>query len=86
MSFMFKLKWAYHELMAPRISLDFGTHTPILFEDYQPNTCYYMINNNKDLIYNLDEIYEIIKKKPPIDPFTRLPIYSLKIVRILITK
>jgi hypothetical protein len=45
-----------------------------------------MINNNKNQIYSLDEMYEIMKQDKPIDPFTRLPITEWCFVKVLISK
>jgi hypothetical protein len=81
-----KLRILYYQLLSKRIRIPKDTTTPILFEDYHTGQYYYMINNNKNQIYSLDEMYEIMKKDIPIDPFTRLPITEWCFVKISISK
>jgi len=79
-------KILYHQLCAKHVKLEKDAHTPVLFEEYNTNDYYYMINNNSNLIYSLDEMYELLKKPKPVDPFTTLPIKSWKYVKVSITK
>jgi hypothetical protein len=81
-----KLRILYYELICKHVKLSRETNTPILFDDYNTKEHYYMINNNKNMIYSLDEMYEIMKKDKPIDPFTRLPIKSWCFVKVSISK
>ena len=81
-----KLRILYYQLISKRVYLPKGAHTPILFDDYDTHTYYYMINNNRNMIYSLDEIYELMKKEKSIDPFTRLPISEWCYVKVLISK
>lgn len=81
-----KLRILYYELICKHVKLSRETNTPILFDDYNTKEHYYMINNNKNMIYSLDEMYEIMKKDNPIDPFTRLPIKSWCFVKVSISK
>jgi len=68
-------------LFAPKMKLDRSEHTPIMFDDYNEHSYYYVINNNKNQIYSVDEIHEILIKDKT-DPFTRLPIQTYKLVRV----
>jgi hypothetical protein len=81
-----KIRILYYELICKHVKLSRETNTPILFDDYNIKEHYYMINNNKNMIYSLDEMYEIMKKDKPIDPFTRLPIKSWCFVKVSISK
>ena len=78
-SFKIRLK----KLFAQTIKKTLDDFTPILMEDYENNKYYYVVNNNMNYIYSLDELYEIIKKDMK-DPFTTLPITDYKFVRVLI--
>jgi hypothetical protein len=80
------LRILYYQFLSKYINISSNSHTPILFEDYNTDDYYYMINNNKNMIYSLDEMYEIMKQESPIDPFTRLPINDWCFVKVLITK
>ena len=80
MSWLDHLKLSYRKFCAEIIKLDKSEHTPILFEDYNNEDYYYVLNLNYNYIYSLEEMYMIIKDTR--DPFTRLPIVNLKIVRI----
>ena len=80
------LKILYYQFVCNRVRITRDSHTPILFEDYNTHDYYYMINNNKNMIYSLDEMYEISKKDKPIDPFTRLPIREWCYVKVSIAK
>ena len=75
------LKLRYKKFCAKTIYLDKSESSPILFEDYNENDYYYVINDNYNHIYSQDELYEIIKKEP-IDPFTRNPIIKYVYVKI----
>ena len=70
-----------NKLCALHIKIGKSEHTPILFDDYNENSYYYMLNNNKNYIYSVDELYELLKKSK-IDPFTQLPIDSYRFVKI----
>ena len=75
------IKRLFKKLCAKRIYIDKSESTPILFEDYNENNYYYVINDNYNHIYSIDELYEIVKKEP-IDPFTRKPIVKYEYVKI----
>ena len=81
-----KLRILYYQLLSKHVRISKDTSTPILFEDYDTDEYYYMINNNKNQIYCLDEMYEIMKKDKPIDPFTRIPIKTWCFVKVSIHK
>jgi hypothetical protein len=74
------------KLFAPRLRVSNSDHTPILFEDYDNNSYYYILNNNKNNIYSLEETYALFKCKEIVDPTTRLPVSSYKIVRVRISR
>ena len=76
----------YYQLISKVVVLPKDSNTPILYDDYSSDLYYYMINNNKNQIYSLDEMYEIMKKDELIDPFTRMPIKSWCFVKVLISK
>lgn len=57
--------------------------TPILFDDYNTRDLYYMINDNINNIYTVNELHTIILKKPE-DPFTRMKIVKYKFVKVKI--
>jgi hypothetical protein len=73
-------------MFSKHIRIPKDTNTPILYEEYDTHNYYYMINNNKNMIYSLDEMYEIMKKDEPTDPFTRLPIKEWCYVKVSIAK
>ena len=75
----FKLQ--YKKLCAKTIYLDKWESTPILFDDYNEDDYYYVINDNYNYIYSMDELYSLIKKEV-IDPFTRLPMVKYTYVKI----
>ena len=81
-----KLRILYYQLLSKHVRIPKDTSTPILFDDYDTDEYYYMINNNKNQIYCLDEMYEIMKKDKPIDPFTRIPIKTWCFVKVSIGK
>ena len=81
-----KLRILYYQMFSKHIRISKETNTPILYEEYDTHNYYYMINNNKNMIYSLDEMYEIMKKDKPIDPFTRLPIKEWCYVKVSIAK
>lgn len=83
---MDKILLIYYKLISKVVVLPKGSHTPILYDDYSSDLYYYMINNNKNQIYSLDEMYEIMKKDVLIDPFTRMPVNSWCFVKVLISK
>ena len=76
-----KLKLSYKKLCAKIISINKSESTPILFDDYNEDDYYYVINDNYNHIYTQDELYEILKKDT-IDPFTRLPMVKYSFVKI----
>jgi len=78
-----KVQIAYRQLCAKHLVVSKDDHTPILFEEYNTDDYYYILNNNKNLIYSVDELYEIIKKGW-IEPFTRVPIVSYRFVKVSI--
>ena len=57
--------------------------TPILYEPYDKNTTYYIVNNNTFHIYNTEELYKLYTTTKK-DPFTREPIRKHEIVRVLL--
>ena len=77
-----RFKLFLNMLFAPRMKIDRSEHTPIYFDEYDHSSCYYLINNNKNQIYSVDEIYELLQKNDKIDPFTRLPIVACTLVKI----
>jgi len=81
-----KLRILYYQLLSKRVNIPKDTSTPILFDDYDTNEYYYMINNNENQIYCLDEMYEIMKKDQPTDPFTRMPVNNWCFVKVSISK
>jgi hypothetical protein len=76
-----KIKLSYKKLCAKTIYLDKSESSPIIFDDYNENDYYYVINDNYNYIYSQDELYEILKKDT-IDPFTRLPMVKYSFVKI----
>lgn len=70
------------ELFARTLKVNRDDHTPILFDDYDTKSYYYILNNNKNNIYSLDEVYTLFKKEKIIDPMTRMPVSSYKVVKI----
>ena len=80
-----KVQIAYEQFCAKHLKVSKEDHTPILFEDYNTDDYYYILNNNNDLIYSVDEVYEILKKGC-IEPFTRVPIVSYRFVKVSIIK
>ena len=70
------------QIFASQLRVSRDDHSPILFEDYNESSYYYILNNNKSNIYTLDETYELLKKEDPIDPTTRRKIYKVTIVKI----
>jgi len=78
-----KVQIAYQQLCAKHLKVSKEEHTPILYENYNTNDYYYILNNNKNLIYSVDELYEILKKGW-IEPFTRVPITSYRFVKVSI--
>lgn len=76
-----KIKLSYKKLCAKTIYLDKSESSPIIFDDYNENDYYYVINDNYNHIYSQDELYEILKKDT-IDPFTRLPMVKYSFVKI----
>jgi len=74
------------KLFAPRLRVSSSDHTPILFEDYDNNSYYYILNNNKNNIYSLEETYTLFKSKNVVDPTTRLPVNSYRIVKVRISR
>jgi hypothetical protein len=83
---MNKFKLYLKKLFARRILITKETNTPILFDDYNTNEYYYILNNNINMIYSLCELYQLLEKKKMIDPFTQLPILSYELVRVSISK
>jgi len=79
------IKLYYEKLNALILKVSEEDHTPILFDSYNTNDYYYILNNNKNYIYSTSEVYKFLAlgKK---DPFTRLPITSYKFVKVLISK
>jgi len=77
------LKLSYKKLSAKTINLNKSENTPILFNTYNEDDYYYVINNNYNYIYSLDELCIILKNNgEKRDPFTRLPIVKYEFVRI----
>jgi hypothetical protein len=74
------------KLFAPRLRVSSSDHTPILFEDYNDDSYYYILNNNKNNIYSLEETYTLFKCKEIVDPTTRLPVTSHRIVRVRVNR
>lgn len=70
------------QIFAPCLRISRDDHSPILFEDYEESSYYYILNNNKSNIYTLHETYELLKKEDPIDPTTRCKIYNVRIVKV----
>ena len=56
-----KIKLSYKKLCAKTIYLDKSESSPIIFDDYNENDYYYVINDNYNHIYSQDELYEILK-------------------------
>ncbi len=81
-----KIRIVYYQLISKHIRISKGSHTPILYDDYDTTQYYYMINNNIELIYSIDEMYELMKLEKPIDPFTRIPIVDWCFVKVSISK
>jgi len=75
------LRQSYKKLYAKIIYLDKSELTPISFEDYNEDDYYYVINNNYNYIYSMDELYDLLKQDT-IDPFTRLPMVKYTYVKI----
>lgn len=75
------LKLSYKKLCAKIIYLDKSEVSPILFDDYNEDDYYYVINDNYNQIYTMDELYDLLKREP-IDPFTRLPMVKYTYVKI----
>lgn len=82
MGLLKKMKMCYYQYFAENIKIKKDDHTPILFESYDTQEYYYIINNNMNNIYSLDEIYELLKSEKPIDPFTRMPVKNWSFVRV----
>lgn len=84
MTWKTRLKIKVKELFARTLKVSHDDHTPILYEDYDKSSYYYILNNNKNNIYCLDEVYKLFQKENPIDPMTRLPVFRYEIVKIKI--
>lgn len=59
-------------------------HTPITFDEYNDNEYYYIVNNNYNNIYSLEEMHGFITTKDKLDPCTRLAISSYEFVKVKI--
>uniref|UniRef100_A0A6C0D6C7 Uncharacterized protein n=1 Tax=viral metagenome TaxID=1070528 RepID=A0A6C0D6C7_9ZZZZ len=77
-----KYKIYLKEFFARTLKVSHDDHTPILFEDYNESSYYYILNNNKNNIYCLDEVYTLFQKEKIIDPTTRLPVFRYDVVKI----
>jgi hypothetical protein len=76
------LKLNYKKLCAKTIKIEKSELTPILFETYNENDYYYVINNNYNHIYSMDEVYSLVINSKKEDPFTRIPIVIYEFVKI----
>ena len=76
------LKLQFKKLSAKTIKIDKSESTPILFETYNENDYYYVINHNYNHIYSIDEVYSLITNPKKEDPFTRNPIVIYDFVKI----
>ena len=57
------LKIRLKEIFARTLKINKDDHTPIMFDDYNTNSYYYILNNNKNNIYSLNEVYTLFQNK-----------------------
>ena len=81
MGLLFDIKYYLKLFFAPRLKIKSSDNTPILYESYNLNDYYIILNRNKVNIYSSNEVDKFIDKK--IDPMTRQKIKHYQIVKVM---
>lgn len=80
MGLIFDIKYYLHLFFAPKLIISHSDITPILYENYNLNDYYIILNKNKVNIYSCKEVDKFIEKK--INPMTRQKIKHYQIVKV----